>query len=499
MIPVISVDFMELNFQTLAPMIVALLGALVIICIDLANKHLDKSLYIMLTVVFLSIDLVLVYGFSGAVRGFFDIMLVDGISILAQLTLLILSIAFVLLAFGKQKLQEYRYPEYFALYLFAVAGFQFMVSSDSLIMIFVGLETASIAIYTMVAMHNRMKTIEAAIKYFTMGALATAFFTFGAMIFYAVTGTVELGKVSEILVTSDFNNYALILMGITFMLGALGFKLSLVPFHSWVPDVYEGSTAAFAGFLAVVPKIAAFVVVLRIFEIFVSAEDTYVQTALYIIAVVTMTMGNLMALSQTDIKRMLAFSSISHAGFVLCAILIGTTQATTGIFLYWILFAIANLGAFGILWINRNKNASVNGQSPNSIHAYAGLVKKSPLLAAIMAMFMLSLAGVPPFSVFWGKLYLIGAAVNADHLSFNMYLALIMALNSAIAVYYYVKPVVFMFFKEGTEVKDEVILSNSTTMLQTLLGVFAILSIASIFLVEPLIEFISYYVQISGY
>ena len=163
MIPMISVDFIELNFQTLAPMIVALVGALVIICIDLANKHLDKSLYIILTVVFLTIDAVMVYGYSGAVRGFFDIMMVDGISILAQLTILILAIAFVLLAFGKQKLQEYRYPEYFALYLFAVAGFQFMVSSDSLIMIFVGLETSSIAIYTMIAMHNRMKSIEAAI------------------------------------------------------------------------------------------------------------------------------------------------------------------------------------------------------------------------------------------------------------------------------------------------------------------------------------------------
>jgi len=320
------------------------------------------------------------------------------------------------------------------------------------------------------------------------------------MIFYAVTGTVELGKVSEVLVLSDFNNYGLIILGITFMLGALGFKLSLVPFHSWVPDVYEGSTAAFAGFLAIVPKIAAFVVVLRIFEIFISAEDTYVQSALFIIAVITMTMGNLMALSQTDIKRMLAFSSISHAGFVLCAILIGTTQATIGIFVYWIFFAVANLGAFGILWINRDKDASIKTQSPNSIHAYAGLTKKSPMLAAIMAMFMLSLAGVPPFSVFWGKFYLIGAAVNADHLSYNIYLALIMALNSAIAVYYYVKPVVFMFFKEASvEVQDNGILGNSTNVLKTLLGVVAFFSIFSIFFVEPLIEFISYYVQISGY
>jgi len=499
MIPAVEVDFASLNMQTLAPMLVAIVGALAILCIDLANKHLDKSLYIMLTVIFLLVDLVMVFGYSGAVRGFFDIMMVDGISILAQVTVLVLAMTFVLLAFSKQKLQEYRYPEYFALYLFAVAGFQFMVSSDSLIMIFVGLETSSMAIYTMVAMHNRMKTIEAAIKYFTLGALATAFFAFGAMIFYAITGTVELGKVSEILVNSNFNNYGLILLAVTFMLGALGFKLSLVPFHSWVPDVYEGSTAAFAGFLAIVPKIAAFVVVLRIFEIFISAGDTYVETALYIIAVVTMTMGNLMALSQTDIKRMLAFSSISHAGFVLAAILIGTTQATVGIFVYWSLFAIANLGAFGMLWINRNKNASIDGYTHNTVESYAGLVKKSPMLAAIFAMFMLALAGVPPFSVFWGKFYLIGAAVNADYI----YLALIMALNSGIAAYYYIKPIVYMFFKEPVVIEgaenNAKVMDNSTTMLKSIIGVFVILTIASIFLVEPLIEFASYYVQISGY
>ena len=495
MIPAIDVDFASLNIQTLAPMIVAIVGALVILCIDLANKNLDKSLYIMLTVIFLIVDLVLVFGYSGAVRGFFDIMMVDGISVLAQVTILVLAIPFILLAFCKQKLQEYRYPEYFALYLFAVAGFQFMVSSDSLIMIFVGLETSSMAIYTMTAMHNRMKTIEAAIKYFTMGALATAFFAFGAMIFYAITGTVELGKISEILVNSNFNNYSLVLLGVTFMIGALGFKLSLVPFHSWVPDVYEGSTAAFAGFLAIVPKIAAFVVVLRFFEIFISAEDTYVHMALFIIAAVTMTMGNLMALAQTDIKRMLAFSSISHAGFVLAAILIGTTQATIGIFLYWSLFAIANLGAFGMLWINRNKDASIDGYNHNSVDSYAGLVKKSPMTAAIMAMFLLALAGVPPFSVFWGKFYLIGAAVNADHIP----LALIMALNSAVAAFYYIKPIVYMFFKDPTPSSSTQILANSTTMLKSLIGVFVILTVASIFLVEPLIEFASYYVQISGY
>ncbi len=440
MIQPFSVDFASLNFGTLIPMIVAIVGALTILCIDLFNKTLDKSLYIMLTIIFLIIDLCTVIGYNGAVRGFFDIMYVDGISILAQIIILMLSAAFILLAFSKHRVHEYQYPEYFALYLFMIAGFQFMVSSDSLIMIFVGLETSAMAIYTIIAMHNRINAIEAAIKYFTMGALASAFFAFGAMIFYAVTGTVELGKISEILVTSDFNNYAMVLVGIVMMIGALGFKMSLVPFHSWVPDVYQGSTSALAGFIAVVPKMAGFVVVLRFFEIFVAADDKYVQAVLYGIVVLTMTLGNLMALSQTDIKRMLGFSSISHAGFVMAAILIGTTHATTGLFLYWVLFAIANIGAFSMLWLHRTKQDSIFSSDHNTLEKYAGLVKRSPMMASLMALFMFSLAGIPPFSLFWGKFYLLGAAINADYII----LALIMALNSAIAVYYYVKPVVYV-------------------------------------------------------
>lgn len=298
MIPNISIDFASLNFGTIVPMIIAIVGALIILCVDLINKKLDKSLYVILTVLFLIVDLGTLYGFSGDMRGMFDLMLIDGISILAQGIIIIASILFILLSFTKQRFNEYRYPEYYALYLFMIAGFQFMVSSDSLILIFVGLETSSMALYTIIAMHNRANAIEAAIKYFTMGALAAAFFAFGSMLFYASTGSVELGKISEVLVTSDFNNYPYILIGVVFILAALGFKLSLVPFHLWVADVYEGSTAALAGFMSIVPKIAGFVVALRFFEIFVSTGDIFVEAILFGIVVLTMTIPNIIALLQ---------------------------------------------------------------------------------------------------------------------------------------------------------------------------------------------------------
>jgi len=493
-IPPVAIEFASLNFGTIVPMLIAIIGALVILCTDLINKNLDKSLYVMLTVLFLLIDLGTLIGYSGSIRGFFDLMLVDGIAILAQGVIVIASLLFALTAMGKLRFQEYRYPEYFALYLFMVAGFQFMVSSDSLILIFVGLETASMSLYTLIAMHNRKNALEAAIKYFTMGAVATAFFAFGSMIFYALTGTVELGQISEVLVSSNFENYPVVLLGVIFMLGALGFKLSLVPYHTWVADVYEGATAALAGFMSIVPKMAGFVVALRFFEIFISSGDIYVEIILYATVVLTMTIPNLVALVQNDINRMLAYSSISNAGFAMGAILIGTTQATSAMFLYWIMFLITNLGGFTMLWLNRNKDYN-SYSSDHALERYSGLVKSSPLTASMMGLFLLSLAGIPPFALFWGKMYLIGSAVNAGY----MLLALIMVVNSAIAGYYYLKPIIYIFLKEPIEGADTKYMQNATTPTKVLVGFAAIITILSIFMIDPLLEIISYYVQISGY
>lgn len=493
MIPAISIDFATLNFGTIVPMLVAIVGALVILCIDLANKHLDKSLYIILAILFLIVDLGVLFGFEGEARGMFDLLLVDGISMISQAIILIASILFLLLFFTKQRFHELRYPEYFALYLFMIAGFQFMVSSDSLILIFVGLETASMALYTMIAMHNRANAIEAAIKYFTMGALAAAFFAFGSLIFYALTGTVELEKIGTVLVASNFENYPLILLGIVFILAALGFKLSLVPFHLWVADVYEGSNAALAGFMSIVPKMAGFVVALRFFEIFVASGNMFVEAILFGMVVLTMTIPNVIALLQTDINRMFAYSSISNAGFAMAAILIGTTQATTAMFLYWVLFLVTNLGGFAMLWLNRNKDYTTFS-SDHALEKYAGLIKISPFAAVIMGLFLLSLAGVPPFALFWGKMYLLGAAVNSGYII----LALVMALNSAIAAFYYLRPIVYMFLKEPV-VENVKYLENATTTSKVVVAFCAIMTIVSIFFIQTLLENISYYVQISGF
>ncbi len=501
MLEPIKITLDSLNLGTVAPMAIAIAGALGILLTDIFNKDKHKSLYVVLVALFLIFDLFTLLAFSGEERGFFDLMLIDGISKLSQCIIIMGSIFFIFFSLSKLRFQEFRYAEFFALYLFAVAGFQFMVSSDSLILIFVGLETSSLAIYTMIAMHNRMVSIEAAVKYFTMGALAAAFFVFGSMMLYAVTGSVELAQMAQILsedgflVVENYANYAMVLIGFVFMFAAIGFKLSLFPYHIWVPDVYQGSTSAMAGFLSVIPKMAGFVVALRFFEIFIHANDIIIQTMLYVTVVLTMTIPNLIALQQTDIKRMLAYSSISNAGMAMAAILIGTHQSTVALFLYWILFTITNFGAFGMLWLNRGKDFD-NKSTPYSFKKFSGLAQISPFTASMLAMFLFTLTGLPPFSLFWGKMYLVASAVNASYIG----LAVIIIVNSVISAYYYLRPISYMFLRDPeTEFKETKFMQNGSTPIKSVVGFTVILTIISVLLIDPLLNIIDLYVSNSGF
>ena len=201
MLEPIKVSLESLNLITLAPMLIAIAGGLIILSIDLLKDGLHKSLYVMLTILVLMIDLGSVIGLNINERGFFDVMLIDGISIVSQILVIVGSIVFIPLALSSKRFHEYSYPEFFALFLFMVAGFQFMVASDNLILIFVGIETASLALYTLIALHNRSNSYEAAVKYFTMGALAAGFFAMGSAMIYALTGSIEIYKVAEVLAT----------------------------------------------------------------------------------------------------------------------------------------------------------------------------------------------------------------------------------------------------------------------------------------------------------
>jgi NADH-quinone oxidoreductase subunit N len=209
-----------------------------------------------------------------------------------------------------------------------------------------------------------------------------------------------------------------------------------------------------------------------------------------------MTMANIWALIQSDVKRMLAYSSISHAGFVMAAILIGTTQSNTALFLYWMLFSVSNLGAFGMLWMSRQKDLADGEVTDHGYNRFAGMIQTSPMMALVMGLFMLSLAGLPPFALFWGKLYILSSAVSAGY----TVLALIMALNSAVAGYYYLKLIVYMFMKEPMDgMTSEVYTSNGTLVLKSIIGFAAIGTIFAFTALNPLLEFITAFVYNSGY
>ena len=499
----VNVSVESLNLVTLAPMLIPIVGALLILIVDMFKSGLDKSLYVMLSLLILFIDFNAllnsagVFSQDGTISGVFDVMLIDGLAILSQFIIVGASMLFIPLALTHKRFHEFSYPEFFALFLFMIGGFQFMVATDNLILVFIGLETASLALYTLIAMHNREKSFEAAIKYFTMGALAAGFYSFGSMVFYALTGSVEIHQIAAVLNANGYVDIGFVLIGVVFMLASLGFKLSMVPFHTWTPDVYEGSSAALAGYMSIVPKIAGFVVSMRLFEFLIHSGIVWLEVVLYILVVVTMTAANIWALVQTDVKRMLAYSSISHAGFVMAAILIGTTQSNSALFLYWILFSFTNLGAFSMLWISRQKNLPDYQSSDHSYNKFSGMIKTSPMAASIMALFMLSLAGVPPFALFWGKMYMISSAVTGGY----PVLALIMALNSAIAGYYYLKLIVFMFMKEPytTSLGGKVYVSNATGALKTIIGFATIGTIFAFLAVNPILELVSSFIYNSGY
>ena len=502
MLEPVNISLESLNLTTLAPMLIPIVGALLILVIDTIKGGLHKSLYVVLSMLFILMDLGAlasasdVFSMSGTMMGVFDVMLIDGLAILSQFIIVGASLLFIPLSLTSKRFHEFSYAEFFALFLFMISGFQFMVATDNLILIFVGLETASLALYTIIAMHNRDKSFEAAVKYFTMGALAAGFFSFGSMVFYALTGSVEINQIATVLAANNYADIGYVLVGTVFLLASLGFKVSLVPFHTWAPDVYEGASAAMAGYMSIVPKIAGFIVTMRIFEFLIHSHVVWLEYILYAIVVVTMTAANMWALIQTDVKRMLAYSSISHAGFVMAAVMIGTTQSNSALFLYWILFSFTNLGSFSMLWISRQKKLPDGQSSDHSYSKFAGMIHTSPVATTIMTIFMLSLAGVPPFALFWGKLYMIGSAVSAGY----TVLALIMALNSAIAGYYYLKLVVYMLMKEPVrEHEGDIYSKNATLPLKTVIGIAAVGTIFAFIIINPLLEFITSFVYNSGY
>ncbi len=433
----------EINLYLIAPEIIVAAFGLLVLMIDVFwPKEQDKKNLGSFCLIGIILAFLFALSQIGYVKSGYEGMFVsDGYSLFFKITFLIIAGLTVLISMGYSRREGIESGEYYALILFATFGMMLMAGGTHLIVIFLGLETMSISIYILAGMlREDRRSAEAAMKYFLLGAFATGFLLYGMALIYGATGSFYLKDVASYTVSKNLLRNPMLLMSLAFLTIGFGFKIASVPFHMWTPDVYEGAPTSITAFMATGVKAAGFSAFVRVFFSALPGFRSDWTSIMWLIAVATMTVGNIVAISQTNIKRMLAYSSIAHAGYILVAFVSGNELGNSGILFYVMAYAFMNLGAFAVVILLGKK-----GEENTLISDYAGIGFKYPLLAAAMTIFLLSMAGIPPLSGFMAKFYVFSAAVKSKF----YWLAILGVLNSAVSVYYYLRVTVVMYFKES--------------------------------------------------
>ncbi|MCM2358798.1 MAG: NADH-quinone oxidoreductase subunit N [Geobacteraceae bacterium] len=379
-------------------------------------------------------------GFNGAV-------LQDNFSLFFKGIFLVSAALSILISDQYMQREGCNHGELYPLILLATAGMMLMASGTDLMVIFLGLELLSVALYVLAGFNrDKLKSNEAGLKYFLLGAFSTGFLLYGMALTFGATGTTKIAGIAAYVAANPMiTGNQMFLVGMLLMGVGFSFKIAAAPFHMWTPDVYEGAPTPMTAFMSVGPKAAGFAAFLRVFMIALPAYKPEWSALLWVLAVLTMTVGNITALFQQDIKRMLAYSSIAHAGYVLVGFVAGNAVGTAGIMFYMLSYAFMNIGAFAIILLVGRK-----GEPNNNVADYAGFGFKHPLLGLAMSIFLFSLAGIPPAAGFIGKFYIFSGAIQAGYI----WLAIIGVLNSAASVYYYLRVMVFMYMKDPVEEFD---------------------------------------------
>lgn len=434
---------MDVNLIPLLPAAQVLLTGLVVLLRDLfIGDRESKGMLAVLSLVGLGLaagEAVLLWGASES--AFNESLVLDNFAIFFTLIFLLIAGLTILSSIQYVRQTGIHEGEFYALVLFATVGMILMAGANDLIVFFLGLETMSLAVYVLAGIWRAdSRSSEAAMKYFIMGAFATGFVLYGIALIYGAAGSTNLNRIAAYLAEQP-REWPLYLVGGGFLLLAgFAFKVGAVPFHFWVPDVYEGAPTPVTGFMSTAVKAAAFAAWGRILMHKLSPLDGDWVFPLWVIAIGTMTLGNLLAITQTSVKRMLAYSSIAHAGYLLIAVVVGEEWGGLSLMYYILAYALMTVGAFAVLSFLAEGN-----NTRETYGDFAGLGFKRPFIALAMALFMLSLAGFPPLAGFVGKFYLFRAAVNAGHLA----LAIIGVLNSLLSVIYYLRVIVAMYMEEG--------------------------------------------------
>jgi len=425
----------------LTPEIVLLVLVCLALLIDTFNTEKDKFLlYCFVQSALVVVGFLVFYLFpEQPLVAFHDHFISDPMSALLKGSICAIVVVVFFYSYDYLKEHDLLKGEYFVLGLFAVLGMFIMVSAYSLLSVYLGLELLSLSLYAMVALHRNSSTAsEAAIKYFVLGALASGMLLYGISLLYGVSGTLELAALADhIAVQTQSGNDLLLVFGLVFVVTGIAFKLGAVPFHMWVPDVYEGAPTPVTLFIASAPKIAAFAMSIRLLVDGMQPLMPSWQGMLIILALLSMATGNIIAIAQTNIKRMLAYSTIAHIGFLLLGIISATASGYAASMFYVLVYALMSMGAFGMIILLGRK-----GYDADLLDDFKGLAERSPWFAFVMLILMFSMAGVPPFAGFWGKWFVIKEVIAAGY----VWVAGLAVIFSVIGAYYYLRIVKLMYF-----------------------------------------------------
>lgn len=444
----------------LLPELVLLCFGLLILVWDFVFPQENKSQLVFLGLVGIALSMVLSWDQVGQSQLIFARQLsIDPYTLLFRLLFLAAAAMAILISVNYLRLQGAERGEYYALILFATAGVMIMAGGVSFLSIYLGLELAAISSYILCGflVHDK-RSGESALKYFILGVFASSIMVYGFSLVYGVTGSLNLYDIGAALASTSTSQYPFVLtIGMVLLMVGLCFKIAAVPFHMWAPDVYEGAPTPVTAFISVGPKVGAFAALLRIFLIAIFPLKVQWSFLFAIIAVITITLGNLQALRQESVKRMLAYSGVAHVGYALIGVVACATNPEIGaasVILYFVLYFTANMGAFGVLiYLCRE------GNTGETYEDLKGLGKASPVAAMFMTIFILSLLGLPPTGGFVGKLWVFAAAVKAD----IIWLAVVGVVNAIISAYYYLRVLVVMYMHDpSSEVK---VINSSALML----------------------------------
>jgi NADH-quinone oxidoreductase subunit N len=439
--PFTPAPLIDVDWWALGAVIALSAGAMLLLLLEFLPSRPNSSRGAIVALLTLGVSAYSVFRVADVRRSLFGGMFVhDGFTVFFTLLFCAVGAVAVLQSWDYVKRTRINHGEYYALLISATLGMILMAASSDLITIFLGLELMSLALYVLVGFRRaRLDSSEAALKYFLLGAFASGFLLYGIALLYGATGTTQLGRMALFLSDTPMSGNPLLVMGGLLVLAGLCFKVAAVPFHMWTPDAYEGAPTTVTGFMSAGAKAAGFAALLRVALIALEGQQVEWRPLLSWIAILTMTVGNVTALLQTNLKRMLAYSSIAHAGYLLVAVVAGGPDGASAALFYLAIYSVMNLGAFGVLaLLGREQEERVG------LGDLAGLGARHPALAAAMTLFMLSLGGIPPTAGFMGKIYVFGTAVNAGLIP----LVIVGVLNSVVSIFYYLRVTVAMYMRE---------------------------------------------------